>query len=501
MGLRELQGLATLLVLLLAGWSLFSLLGDEPDEDRLSVVLLLEDAEGLRTGTPVRTRGVTVGEVRRVALAPGGRGAEVLCSLSPTPGAAPRAASRFWIVRPWFGGIASGGGGLDTLIKDSYIAFEVGDPAAPLLASGSRVPGMRLPPDSPGALLDLPPAPGDLEFAVRFPESGGLVPAAPVRHRGIAVGLVTAVDLLTGGDGVEVRARVERRYRGLVATESVFWVDGVDIRAGWQGVSVEGLDKILGGVALSFHTPDDRGRTPAPDGVTFIGREERPQIDWKPPPHPAEGASDATAQISGDDPILASLVTVHYACVEADWLSRDDRFERTSPGVLHRTPDGLPAVLVGARAVDGRLWIEDGRGEPEIRDESITVERDDGSVLEGGVAWRSEPATDLALLRLRANGATLRPLEITVLAESERAGPVDLYVLSPEGWRRRSATLDASASLVGVPPATPDAVLVRDGRAIGLWRGARDDAGSHTALFDDLPPALGGPRRSAGTER
>jgi len=485
-GIREAYGLLTLLALLGGGWLLFDLLHEEPGADRLSVVLLFESADGVQPGTPVKTRGVAVGEVRQVSLGPGGRGAEVRCSLSSAPGAAPRVGSRFWIVRPWFGGLAAGGGGLDTLIKDSYVAYDEGDPAAPPLAPGSRVPGMRLPPDSPRAHLDLPPAPGDLEIAVRLGTSGGLVPAAPVRHRGIPVGLVTSVDLLPDGSGVEARARIERRYRPLVHAESTFWVEGVDIRAGWEGVSVEGLESLLQGAALSFHTLERRTRTPATDGAIFLGLAEPPEIEWRPPT-----SAPATMRPESDAAGLPSLVEVHYACRESDWLSKDDRYERISPGVLHRTPDGLPAVLVLARGVDGRLWIDDGRGDPEIRDESIAVVHRDGSVQDAGVAWRGERGLDLALLRLPAAPPYAARARVRALAAEERVGAVEVHSLSAEGgWLRLAASFAPDGTVAAIPADTPDGVLVRDGEAVGLWRQGRDSVPAAAILFDALPPSL-----------
>ena len=489
-GMREAYGLITLLAILGAGWFLYDLLRAEPGGDRLTVVLLFEDAEGIYAGTPVKTRGVTVGEVHRVTLAPGGRGTEVLCSLSRSPGAAPRVGSRFWIVRPWFGGLAAGGGGLDTLIKDSYVAYEVGEASAPPLADASRVPGMRLPPDNPRALLDLPPAPGDIEFSVRFATNHGLTPAAPVRHRGIAVGLVTSIELLPDGNGVEVRARVDRRHRPLLHTETVFWIDGVDIRAGWRGVSVEGLEAILEGASLAFYTPEDRARTPAPDNAIFAGAAVRPEITWR-PPATLPTSSSPPVRLDGDDPMLASLVSVHYSCVEEDLFSADDRYERTTPGVLHRTLDGLPAVLVLARGVDGRLWIDDGGGEPEVVDESITVEHADGSVLEAGVAWRAEGENDLALLRLPPAGSKTPRAEIRILEPSERSGAIDVYVpIEDGGWQRITGTLDGEGKVSGIAAETPDAIIVRDGSPIGVWRAREEKTDGAAFLFDVLPPPL-----------
>jgi hypothetical protein len=489
-GFREAVGLLTLLALVVATWSLFALLRDDPGADRFTVVLLFEDAEGIGPGTPLKTRGVTVGEVHRILLAPGGRGTEVLCSIESAPGATPRVGSRFWIVRPWFGGIAAGGGGLDTLIKDSYVAYDVGDPATPELLDGARVPGMRFPPDNPSALLDLPPAQGDLEFEVRFPDSNGLLPARPVRYRGIDVGLVSAVDLLPDGRGVTVRARVDRRHRHLVHSESEFWIDGVRVKADWGGISLDGLDAALTGASLSFHTPRRAKRAPAADGAILAGVLERPELDLSAiPVLPA--SRDPEALLSRGDPALRTLVTVHYSCLERDWIGADDRYERTSPGVLHRTLDGLAAVLVTSRAVDGRLWVEDVGGTPEIEEEAITVRHPDGTVQEAGIAWRGPRETDLALLRLPRFPAAAPTIAPRLLPSEELAGPVELLSIDPGGgWRRVLAESDPTGALAGVPAETADSVVLRAGVPIGLWRAAQGRAKARWIRFDELPPGL-----------
>jgi len=468
---RELYGILTLLLVFCAGWWLFAILHSDTEKDRIPIVLLFDDAEGLHAGTPVKTRGVVVGEVRRVNLAAGGRGTEVLCSLSKAEGASPRVGTRFWIVRPWFGGITSGGGGLDTLIKDSYIAYDIGDPTAPLLDAGSRVPGMRLPPEHPQSRLDLPPSPGDLEISVRFATNPTLAPAAPVHHRGIDVGFVTAVGLIPDGNGVEVQARIDREHRDLVTTSSIFWIDDVDVRATWSGVSLEGLESILSGAALSFYSPREEAAIPAPDNALFVGEPTRPKIKWSPPPNTLSNREDRVG-LSGDDPVLAGLVTVHYSALESDWLSADDRFERTSPGILHQTLDGLPAVLTLALAIDGSRWISDGVGKPELIEEKISVSHSDGSVQEAGLAWKAEPPIDLALLRIPTTGKSTSFAPIKILNASEWAGPVDLYLQTEKsGWQRHPASLDAKGLLSGLPSESGDAVIVRAGQVIGLWRG------------------------------
>ena len=189
--------------------------------------------------------------------------------------------------------------------------------------------------------------------------------------------------------------------------------------------------------------------------------------------------------------MLASFVTVHYSCVEKDLFSADDRYERSTPGVLHRTLDGLPAVLVLARGVDGRLWIDDGGGEPEVVDESITVEHSDGSVQEAGVAWRAEGDTDLALLRLPSSGAKTPRVSIEFLTADNRTGAIDVYIpVEGGGWQRVTGTLGEDGTISGIAAETPDAIVVRDGHPIGVWRAQSDGRAGSVFLFDVLPAAL-----------
>ena len=148
-------------------------------------------------------------------------------------------------------------------------------------------------------------------------------------------------------------------------------------------------------------------------------------------------------------------------------------------------------MLVLARGVDGRLWVEDGGGDPEISDESIAIRHGDGSVQAGGVAWRAEDGLDLALVRIPQFPQGDPPIPIQILPTTAIPGPVDLYV--PEGnteWRRLTGSLSAEGTLSGVPAETPDAIVIRDGRPLGLWRaGSKNEPGAVT-LFDALPGPL-----------
>ena len=231
-------------------------------------------------------------------------------------------------------------------------------------------------------------------------------------------------------------------------------------------------------------------KVPASDLAVFVGSPTRPEIEWAPPTG-EELSSTAGSSAGEEDPLLDDLVQVHYSCLERDFFSANDRYERTTPGILHRTLDGLPAVLVLARGVDGRLWIEDGGGEPEIADESIAIRHRDGSVQTGGVAWRADKELDLALLRIPQFPGGHPPIPIQIPSPETLAGPVDLYIPHGNGeWKRTRGSLAAEGTLSGVAAETPDAILAREGRPIGLWRAGAESEPGEVTLFDALPGPL-----------
>jgi hypothetical protein len=89
------------------------------------ITIAWRTAAGLEAGkTPVKYKGVTVGEVKAVALGADGANAVVTVALDKSAAGLARRDTRFWVVRPRVG--TGGVSGLDTLLSGAYIAADAG---------------------------------------------------------------------------------------------------------------------------------------------------------------------------------------------------------------------------------------------------------------------------------------------------------------------------------------------------------------------------------------
>ena len=120
---RYVVGLLTLALAFAGAWFLWGLIGGTEDRPGLQVRVEFRDARGLRAGADVRYRGVTVGAVRSVAVTEDGSKAFIDLLIDPAAALQACVNSSFWIVSPRFSGLASGATGLDTLVRDAYVAF------------------------------------------------------------------------------------------------------------------------------------------------------------------------------------------------------------------------------------------------------------------------------------------------------------------------------------------------------------------------------------------
>ncbi|MEZ6073957.1 MAG: MlaD family protein [Pirellulales bacterium] len=105
--------LACLVVALLVAWRATRPTG-------ATLLIHFPDGHGLRVGDAMRHRGIEVGTVDEVDLAPDLSGVDVTVVLSPAAEVLARADSQFWIVRPRVS--LEGVSGLETAIGAKYIA-------------------------------------------------------------------------------------------------------------------------------------------------------------------------------------------------------------------------------------------------------------------------------------------------------------------------------------------------------------------------------------------
>jgi paraquat-inducible protein B len=230
--------LAPLLALAIAGavaWRYYAALGP-------TVEIALEAGGGVAAGaTAVRYRGVDIGLVEEVRLAPDLDGVVAVARLDPSVEPRLTEATTFWVVRP----VVSAGQveGLDTLLSGVYLGVAFGDGGAPV----RRFEALAAPPLTP-------PGAAGQRITLRAPAGAALSPGAPVYFKSIEVGQVEARHLADDAGSVLFDIFVNAPHDARITPQTRFWdVSGFNASFDANGLSlkVESLVSILrGGVAF-----------------------------------------------------------------------------------------------------------------------------------------------------------------------------------------------------------------------------------------------------------
>ena len=442
---RMVTGLATLAALTVGGWYLFDLVTAKRIEgDGIRIILRFDNAHGVPVGGGILHKGVRVGDVLDVDVAPDDSGVLMEVRVEPEFGHTLRRDSRFWIVRPKFSGLTQGVTGLDTLIKDPYVEFDTPDLSSPVLVSGSLAYGLTQAPVSEGDiyLSSRERRSARHTFKVRFLQAQGLREGAPVLYRDVAVGKVLGVDLSLDGRSVEADVVIHERYRETVRTDSIFWIarPNVEVGLSWSSlVNVNDLGKILTGAALTYATPSDsRGRA-VKKGDLFVGHEGPPEelaelkgplVNVEPP-----GGSGWP----GDPAAGLMSVGITFAFLEADWTG-DERFLLEGSGLLYPAKDGRILVLTARSLADGSWSADDTFSRPDIESSDLTLRFADRTVGRASLIWTDPEKRDLAVLALEGEAGDIRPGPPRFLSEGgeEESGEYYLLIAFREGGEVRT---------------------------------------------------------------
>lgn len=233
-----------------------------------AITLEFKDVSGLRTGhTPVRHRGVPIGDVTAIDLSKKGETAIVTIRLRRSATSIAQQGSLFWIVRPEVGiGNISGMG---TVMSGPVI--EVLPGAGKPQTEFVGLPGSPVILDRDGLALTL--------VASRV---GSLRPNMPIRYRGVEVGAVLDCQLSTNATTAEIRVFIRKRFASLVREGTKFWnASGADINLalfGGLNINVESMGSLLSG-GISFATPDGPTSTLLPGAVIFE-LHDKPDDEW-----------------------------------------------------------------------------------------------------------------------------------------------------------------------------------------------------------------------------
>jgi paraquat-inducible protein B len=251
-----------LLAAAVAGW----LVLDRMRQFGPEITIQFRDGNGLRVGqTPIKYRGVQVGEVTGVEVSEDREHVLVKARMQRRTASLASEGAVFWIVRPQVGwGNVTG---LGTVISGPEIQVLAGkgEPKR-------EFQGLERAPVAMGA-------PG-LHVILKAEKPLSVRPNSPVYYRGVEVGVVQATDLSRDSTAAEIHLLVWQRYAPLVRTGSAFWdASGVTVKGGiLKGMQVE-LESLRALVAGGVEFASPEGSPRAKPGATFF-LHDAPRKEW-----------------------------------------------------------------------------------------------------------------------------------------------------------------------------------------------------------------------------
>ena len=248
----------------IAAWLIFQHLRSIGPE----IAITFSDGAGLRAGqTPLKYRGVSIGEVSQVELSPDQKHVVVRARLAGSAATIAREGSTFWIVRPQVGwGNVTG---LSTVLSGPEIQVLPGK------ADGEAKREFKGQESAPVGLET-----SGMKLVLRAERPMSMRATSPVYYRGVEVGVVQNVDLAPNATSADVHILIFQRYAPLVREGSAFWnVSGLSLKGNiLKGLEVdfESLRALVTG-GVEFATPPNSARA-KPGTVFFL--HEQPKKEW-----------------------------------------------------------------------------------------------------------------------------------------------------------------------------------------------------------------------------
>jgi paraquat-inducible protein B len=253
----------------------------------IGVVVVFDSAQGIKAGkSVVKYRDMEVGSVDLIRFADLEH-VELHLTLDKSIKSILTDGTKWWVVRPRFGGGAISG--LGTIMSGSYVTFE---PAKGGGAAQRKFVGLVDPP--------LPAAErSGLTLLLHTDRLGGLEAGSPIFFRDIHVGDVVHVALSQDGKTADVHAGIETTHSALVKSTSSFWnAGGIEVSVGSGGLDVktESLKSlIVGGVA--FDSPAEG--EPAKRGAAYWLHSSRADVRMTAQTHGGLGLVLETGTLGG----------------------------------------------------------------------------------------------------------------------------------------------------------------------------------------------------------
>ena len=237
------------------------------------ITITFNDGAGLRVGqTPVKYRGVAIGEVSGVELSEDQKHVLVHARLARSAASMAREGTRFWIVRPQVGwGNVTG---LNTVLSGPEIqalpASNEGESAREFKGLESAPVGFET---------------AGLKIVLRAERPMSLRANSPIYYRGVEVGMVQRIDLAPNAASADVHVLILQRFAPLVRQGTAFWnVSGVNLKGSiLKGIEVdfESFRSLVTG-GIEFASPPNSARA-KPGTVFFLHEQAKKEwLAWAP---------------------------------------------------------------------------------------------------------------------------------------------------------------------------------------------------------------------------
>ncbi|ABM03964.1 Mammalian cell entry related domain protein [Psychromonas ingrahamii 37] len=232
------------------------------------ISLTFNQAKDLQTGSPLRLKGLVVGEVTNLTLT---SQQKVQATVNLKPEFAKQVArkgSRFWMVTSTAS--LSGVKNLSTLVTGAYINVSPGEGISEKHFSGEDSEPL------------IGPNQSGLRLILVADNAGSSDISSPVYHRQIQIGQVISKRLSYNSSGVEITVNITPKYAHLIRQNSIFWpASGFNLEFGITGAALKATSLtslIKGGISMS--TPDNQPLQPASDPLSRFQLENEIQEEW-----------------------------------------------------------------------------------------------------------------------------------------------------------------------------------------------------------------------------
>jgi len=249
---------------------------DSAMQQGVAVTIKVARADGLRSGAPIRFKGVDVGSIESVGLSDDLQSVVLKALITEMPERIARAGSQFWVVKPELGLMKTAN--LETLVTGQYLEVQ---PAIKDRGPQTAFVALDQAPDAVAAQKGL-------SLVLSAARRGSLKEGVPVTYREVTVGKVTGYELGNTADRVLVHILIEPRYAPLVRSGSRFWnTSGFGVDFGlFKGATIrtESLETLVQG-GIAFATPEgDKMGNPARPEQTFplFDKFEEEWLQWAP---------------------------------------------------------------------------------------------------------------------------------------------------------------------------------------------------------------------------